>query len=85
MKTKRNLIIAVCLCLSSYCMAETFKEITDNWLQNAPSNGRQEIPDGDDDGMTDTPDTPNVPVGDAVWLVAGMSAVYALYRCKLKS
>jgi hypothetical protein len=84
MKTKRNLIIAVCLCLSSYCWAErtTFQERTDNWLKSSSESGRPEIPDDDDDGMASEPKIRGTAVGDAVWLLVGMGAVYAFYRCK---
>jgi hypothetical protein len=84
MKTKRNLIIAIGLCLSSYCLADNVKEKTENWLQNAPAeSGRPEIPGDEDDGMTAVPVVQN-PVGDAIWVLVGMSAVYALYRSRPK-
>jgi hypothetical protein len=85
MKTKRNLIIAVCLCLSNYCLAErtTFQDRTENWLQNTPGeyDTRPEI--DEETEMQGDPGHPG-PVGDAIWLVVGMSAVYALYRCRPK-
>jgi hypothetical protein len=87
MKTKRNLITAICLCLclSAYCQAgeTTFKERTENWLQKAPSESSGTRPQIEDENPTDDPGHPG-PVGDALWLVAGMGAVYALYCCKSK-
>jgi hypothetical protein len=82
MKTKRNLITAICLCLSAYCLAgqTTFKERTENWLQKAPSESSNERPEIEDDGNPPVGD-PGIPVGEALWLVAGMGAVYTLYHC----
>lgn len=83
MKTKRISIIAVCLFLASYCLADrtTLQGVTENWLQgntSASTDGRPGIQPGDN--PPPDPQTPG-PVGDSVWLLVGMGAVYAFCCC----
>jgi hypothetical protein len=79
MKRRKIYLTALCILLTGTAFATAFQEQTENWLQHSPQAASNGAPTVGNDTKTGSP---TVPVGDAVWLLAGLGVTYGLYLRK---